>query len=487
MKHMKKIASLVLALVMALALAVPAFAEDGGKITINNAIPGTDYSIYEIFKLEGYNETSGAYNYTVMPAWEAFFAPGADGADYITIDDKGNVAWVDGADAADFAQKALAWAKDQPIAATRGPITAEGATPDAETATVTFENLELGYYLVDSSAGALCSLNTAAKEVDIEEKNSKPTDEKTVEVPSETKVGDLVTFTATINVGKGAQNYVFHDTIVSGLAFDEDKADIVVKLGETTLIKGSDYTVTGPTETEDDEDDPCTFEIAFSENLELKQGDVITITYKMELTEDAIIETALNEEHVTYGDKHRTKGDEAEVPVYGFDLVKTDSDNKELAGAKFSLYTGLTKDAEGNDVVNPDTIITFVKDTDEDGEEYYRPITGDETGGVTTIEAGTIRVEGLTDGTYYLVETEQPEGYNKVEGYTVITINGADQNAEIDQGEWQNGGVHVVNNKGPRLPSTGGIGTTIFYVVGGLLAAGAVILLITKRRMNFEK
>ena len=153
MKHAKKLASLLLALVMVFAVATTAFAADEtGSITIDNAVVGQTYTIYEILKLESYNKDSGAYSYKATSEWNDFINSADIKGTYVNVDSQGYVTWVKDADAAAFAKLAQAYAKNNPIAN-------QGST-EATDATVTFTGLELGYYLLDSSLGTLCSLDT---------------------------------------------------------------------------------------------------------------------------------------------------------------------------------------------------------------------------------------------------------------------------------------------------------------------------------------
>ena len=168
-KTFKKLFAALLAAALVLAMAVPAFAETNatkGSITIDGTVSGETYTIYRMFKLDSYNAESKTYSYTVESAWENFFKTGA-GRNYITLDGQNHPTWTaadenDSTTVAAFAKAALAWAADKKISGTK-----ETATGD----TVTFSNLDLGYYLVDSSLGALCGLNTTNPDATIKEKN----------------------------------------------------------------------------------------------------------------------------------------------------------------------------------------------------------------------------------------------------------------------------------------------------------------------------
>ena len=220
---MKKTMSVLLALVLLLALSVPAMAAGEGTITINNAVAGQTYTIYEILYLESYNPAEGseAYAYKATTAWNEFINSDGIKGTYMDVDAQGYVTWVEGADAAAFAKLARAYAANA-----NNNVTAQG-TANADSTNVTFNNLELGYYLVDSTLGTLCSLDTTNPTVTIEEKNAKPSNVKTVEEDSNHKygekndadIGQTVNFKSTITAQAGAENYVFHDKMSEGLTF----------------------------------------------------------------------------------------------------------------------------------------------------------------------------------------------------------------------------------------------------------------------------
>ena len=198
---MKKIISVLLALVMTLALSVTALAAGEGSITVDNAVNGKNYTIYRIFDLNDHNSDYSAINYKVSTKWADFFKNGAKGLEYVTIDGQGYVTWKDGASAADFAAEAIKFAADNHIE-NDGEKTAAGGE-------VKFTDLPLGYYLVQSDLGALCSLDTTMPNVTIKEKNGVPTVDKKVKEgeawgkTNDANIGDTVNFQTTINVVDG--------------------------------------------------------------------------------------------------------------------------------------------------------------------------------------------------------------------------------------------------------------------------------------------
>lgn len=469
MKRTKRIASVLLALVMALSLITTAFAAgETGSITIDNAVVGQTYTIYQILDLESYDAKAGAYAYKATTAWNDFINSDAIKGQYVNVDAQGYVTWVKKADVAAFAKLAQKYAADHNIA--------NQGTKTADSTTVEFINLDLGYYLVDSTLGTICSLDTTNPSVIIKEKNSQPTVDKQVQENSngtwgdtnDANIGDTVNFKTTINVVDGQpKNYVLHDKMSDGLTFDAGSVE--VKIGDRTLTPGSDYTLIANPK------DGCTFEIEFKENV-LKPNDVVIVTYSATLNEKAVIYPApnTNETKLVYGEGSETTWDKTETFTYQFDLVKTKTDNTVLNGAEFKLYDAKT---EGNEIALID-----------EGNGVYRVATAAEKAAEgfvsATIKAGKVTIKGLDSGTYYLEETKAPAGYNVLAERVEVKIDHANLTATVEGDTYVSGGVQVINQTGAELPSTGGIGTTIFYVVGGLLVVAAGVLLVTRKRMS---
>ena len=489
MKHVKKLASVLLALVMALALTATAFAEgETGSITINDAVVGQTYTIYQILDLESYNASANAYAYKATTAWNTFINRDDIKGTYVEVDAQGYVTWKGDADAAAFAKLAQKYAKDNSIT-NQGSVTATSTT-------VSFTGLDLGYYLVDTTLGTLCSLNTTNPDVVMEEKNEVPTNVKTVEEDStgnygqknDADIGQTVNFKSTITAQPGAENYVFHDTMSAGLTLNKASIKVngvAVTDGQGNDVAGDNYTVSYPS---GDGSDGCTFEIAFAQSYldTITAATTITITYSATLNENAVIagEGNPNTSTLSYGNS----GDESHTPsgttppsetvTYTWDVdvfkyTKDGETEKALADAKFTL----SKNADGS---NPIALVSK-------GNNVYRVAKTGETDTVTEITTdatGKFTIKGLDADTYYLTETAAPAGYNKLAGPVTIVIgeNGVvNGTTEAPQGVDE---VKVLNQSGAELPSTGGIGTTIFYVLGGVLVVGAAVLLVTKKRME---
>ena len=491
MKYMKKLLTLLAVLTLALAMAVPAFAASGtasstGTITIDNAVTGTTYKAYRIFDLESYDTDKNAYSYKLNSAWNGFpeYSTTIDGnlvsaSTFFSVNSAGYIEWNDAKkDAgADFAKLAKAFAVANTIACDKEET--------ASSATVTFTDLTLGYYLVDTSLGSLCSLDTTTPSVTIKEKNSDTTIEKKIVITGNEKVdsnsagiGDTVNFSITITVKDGApKDYVLHDKL-SGLTFDPDSLE--VKVGTTTLTANTDYTLeTNPA-------DGDSFDVKFKDG-KLKTNEVVVVTYSAMVAADATIAGAgnTNKAKLAYSGKEST---EEETTTYVWKLnvhkyaLNSTNDEVALSGAKFVLYrmdSGVKKYAK----LTNDKIDGWVTDK----------------GDATTLETsgtGDILIEGLNEGTYYLEETEAPAGYNKLTEPIEVKItattsvtSGSEtvQYKNLSESSYTpatDATVKVLNKAGTQLPSTGGIGTTLFYVIGGVLMAVAAVLLVTKKRMN---
>lgn len=470
-KTFKKLFAALLAAALVLAMAVPAFAVTNatkGSITISNTVKDETYTIYRMFKLDSYNAESNTYSYTVESDWEGFFKTGA-GVNYITLDGQNHPTWTaadenDSTTVAAFAKAALAWAADKKISGTK-----ETATGD----TVTFSDLDLGYYLVDSSLGALCGLNTTNPNATIKEKNEKPEIKKEVQTSAgdwsrenNAKIGDTVEYKVEIKVADGAQKYTVTDTMSKGLTFNSTSLKVAV--GSTFATADTDYTLT-PTE------NGFTLELPESYVSTFTKGTVILVTYNATLNKDAVIDGDGNTNKVTlsYGNHQNTVPSEVTTKSYQFDLVKVDgTTNKLLDGAEFELADGETK-------------LSFVKDT---AGNYRVAMTGEDGATTTiTVKGGKVNIYGLAGKTYTLTETKAPDGYNKlVTSETVNLADGSKTHATIVDSVYKDGGVVVENHAGTVLPSTGGMGTTLFYVIGGGLMVAAVVLLVTKKRMEHK-
>lgn len=476
-KTFKKLMAALLAVALLCAMAVPAFAAEdaatgsgnNGSITITHAAKDETYTIYRIFDLESYSGTN--YSYKLSSKW-AGLANDATFKTYFDITTGGYVVPKDAytEDAAKtFAAAALAFAKS-----TTAPIANDGSAVATDT-TVSFTGLQLGYYLVDTTQGTLCSLDTTADHVDIKDKTVGPNiDKKIVDADGNNgtksntaSIGDVIHYQVIISAKKGATGYVLYDTMTEGLTFNND---VKVTVNGTALTSPSDYSVITP------DDNGATFKVTFAESYlnGLTADTSIVVTYSATLNEKAAISgnQNTNTAQLKYGNSSTVK-DQTTTTSFKFDLVKTDSNNKLLAGAKFKLYNAETNGTEIKLVKINDTTYRVAK-SDEDGVE------------IETVDTGYITINGLGNGDYWLEETQQPKGYNKLSAREKLTVKDGNLSTTMTGTTWTagDGGVHIINNSGTVLPSTGGMGTTLFYVIGGGLMVAAVVLLVTKKRME---
>ena len=507
MKLIKKIAAIMFAFMMVVSMSCNVKADDTttttgetgeGKITINNAIPEQTYKLYRLLDLESYSvnedgkKENGNYSYKPTSKWKTFLEGDGIRDVYFTFEN-GYASWKKGANVETFAKLAIEHAnKENAVIGAEKTEVASAAIEGNNTTTVTFENLPLGYYLVDSSVGSLCALNTTAKEVNIQEKNGVPSVEKevsnteagTYDIANTASIGDTVYFKTTITAQPGAQNYVLHDKMTEGLTFDKNSIKVSLHKKATnadeTLVTNTDYNV--ETINLEDKDPKCTFHINFTQALcnRLAADDTITVKYSATLNDKAVIGSTgnVNETKLNYGDSKETTESKTHTFTYDIPVFKyTMKDNvkTELEHAKFTL----SLNENGS---NP------IKFKESNVKNKYIK---DETGTVTEVESpqdGKLTFEGLGAGTYYLTETKQPDGYNKLAKSVKVEIdaNGAIKvdGKSIVKTEGAERLVEVENKSGTVLPSTGGMGTTMIYLIGGALVLGSGVVLATKRRVK---
>jgi LPXTG-motif cell wall-anchored protein len=245
--------------------------------------------------------------------------------------------------------------------------------------------------------------------------------------------------------------------------------------------------LTTPSTANTNPEDGHTFDVVFTEDFcnGLKSGDTIVVYYNATLNDNAVVKEAENNKaYLEYKDNndetHTTTPDETKTYTWELPVLKyaNGDTNDALAGAKFSLYTdeSCTTAVKFHEVKKDGETTVYRVDKRVDKEGTVTEITTDAT--------GKFKIEGLDAGTYYLKETEAPAGYNKLDTVVKVVI---DHNGKINATEDQPAGatqIEVENKSGSELPETGGMGTTIFYVLGSILVLGAAVLLITKKRMN---
>ena len=457
---MKSIKKLICMLFMLVLSVVNVSAAEKGTITINKAIVNESYNIYKVLDLETYDKVNNHYIYRAASGWETFL----DGAtDYLEARNENGdkyYVWKDGVDksrAKEFAEKAYKYAKDNNITPTM--------TKKATSTSVVFDNLDLGYYLVDSSVGALLHLTTTNPTATVNEKNTlNPNVDKNVLENStgvygkenDDIIGSTINYKSTITTGAGYGSYVLYDKMDKGLTFNVNS--VVVKIGDD-VVDANNYVVkTNVTD--------YTFVIEFNDEFILKQpkNTNIDVYYTATLNKDATIEGDgnINETFLKYGNNITTDKKKTITYTYAFEIIKTNKEGVELTGAEFILLDKL-----GNEIK------VILKDEET---KTYRIATGNEIG--VNIKAGKATIEGLDKDSYKLKEVVSPEGYNKLTSPVEFSVNGKTNVTIIERTR-----VNVINYTGSELPETGGIGTKLFITSGLSLVLICGLVLVTKLRL----
>ena len=535
-KTIKKMMALALAMVMVLAMSITAFAATSHSITIENdndaiSINGKTYSAYKLFD-STQNSDQTAYAYYLSKSNQFYTTPAAKTIveKYFTLTDiPGDSTKVTAVAKTGFDPRTFA----DEIESVLENLTADYTSPQAtgERAVISLPDDEAGqgYYIVTGTAKASDQNTTAGKEeitsaviVTNEDPNPVakpkagiPTLDKKIKGVAEglTKVGDAVLdsdgVAAVAKVGSTVSyeidsivpdltgyttyTYKISDSITAGLTYVEDSFVLKINDAEVEIdpVFASDkksFTLTIPMTTLDDYD----------------AGTDIVLTYDCTVNDSALsYDYENNTANLEYSRNPYDSTEKDTTPdkkTYVIDLnidvdkVAEGVSGKKLDGAEFQLYrmNGTAKEYYKWDTTNKKvTWVTSGGDT----------FTTDTNGKLTT------QVQGLDKGEYYLEETKAPIGYNALSAPVKVTISVNEANnkvtysaitdgaaAKVDDGVVDLAAAQtsaqpvavatIVNNAGTQLPSTGGIGTTIFYIVGAILVLGAGILLVTRRRMN---
>ena len=563
MKTMKRLAGILLAVAILLAMTLPAFAADEDSATGSILIKDSEtilasektFAAYKILDLVTMQDAEGnvVYIYSVPEAMKAFFAERYghdDSKDEFAAQVVVSIREED--DMFAFAAAALEAAK------TNGVQPAEDG--EAVSNGYLFSDLPLGYYVIDDTTvqgdfirpvSALI-LDTVTPNVEVKVKAEKPpvgkkidedgnleTTEDRVET-NQAAIGDTVTYVITSKVPDmtGYDKYFFiaRDHMSKGLTYANN---MQIKIGDTVLTAGEDYEVT-PTENEDGTTDlKIVFKNFIRYNTPDYIGKPIEITYTATLNKDAELftEPNTNEVYIQYSNNPKVEYEGADEPTpedlvkeplgetpkaevetftTAIEIVKTDPMGNRLEGATFTLegvsmnivrverdtfaeaaegaywklidgsYTLTDPTEEGIDQSKYDSLTTKYSKTTV--VEYVETTAENKKITATVSEDGTVRFEGLGVGEYTITETKAPEGFNPLDEEITITVT---WNAETNSFEYTGANlvdgiarVTVINQEGTVLPSTGGIGTTLFYVVGGILFLAAIVLLVSRKRMS---
>lgn len=491
MKSIKKIFAVLMAMIIAVSLATTttAFADEKTyEITINNSNSGHTYEAYQIFT--GSLSSKGVLSDI---NWGA------------GISDAGKTAMGDAAVKAETL-KSEADAKNFANEISQYLTTPQGTASTVVNGKYVISGLTAGYYLIKDKDDSLQGGSDAytsyilkvVSDVTTAPKSDTPQASKKVKDINDTDgtttdwqdsadydINDRIPFqlSGTLPSNYDAYNkyhLTFHDTQSAGLTFDKDS--VKVFLDGTQITEGYTLVTEGLT-------DGCTFEVRFSDVKSLDaahSGSVITVEYESVLNTNAVIgsqgnpntmnmEYSNNPNDSQGGETGTTPDDTVIVFTYKTVVNKVDNNGNKLAGAEFTLEK---KMADGTWKA-----IEVVKNADGTAFTF----------------------SGLDDGDYRLTETVTPEGFNSIapieftitathdiisDSPALTGLNGEAESGEITFTSNTAGGsltTKVVNKKGSTLPSTGGIGTTIFYVIGSVLVVGAAIFLISRKRMNAVK
>lgn len=507
MKYMKKLMTLLAVLTLALAMAVPAFAETTTyTITIKNGT-GT-YAAYQIFKGDLHESTLSNIQWGngVTAAGQTALGNAAEKAEIIANNETA---------AKTFAVEVAKYLTDTPAA----------TSTTSATGITSIKGLDAGYYLIKNTAVGDNEVFTdyilqVVNNVEVEPKSGKPTLDKQIKhnesgewgVVGDNQIGDTVEFRTTTTVpnvsGYTYYKYTIYDEMSEGLTSNvKSAADVTIKVNDSTVLDKTYYSVAV------DSDNKNKFTVIVNvleaiKNNVMSTGDTLYTYYTGTLNENAKVYDEGKQDNKAYleysNNPHdttaTTKTPEKVVYDWTFKMAISKVDgadsNTQLEGAKFVLSKsqGLDLGTISDDGVptNKENLIRLIDN--HDGSYTVAP--AGYTGSVVYVmTAGNITIKGLDDTTeYYLYETKAPAGYNRLTEAVKFKINASydetgsnctSVTTQVDNNLAQQGlSIAVKNNKGTTLPSTGGIGTTLFYVIGGGLMAVAAVLLVTKKRMN---
>lgn len=509
MKRMKKIMALMLAAIMMMAMSVTAFAAEGATgthtLTVNvkstspaQDLKGQTINLYKLFDVtESKSGETTNYAYTVNNTYKAALASVLKIGETSKDEDFVKAVADQEATIQQFANDFTAKALTDNLGATK----TSGKIAESKTS-YEFTGLDAGYYLVYVTGGkeiqsSLVTVDETTNTVNL--KTEAPSIEKTADKTT-VNIGDVVTYTVkgSIPDTTGYAQYVYkiHDELSTGLDFVNDAKGTALGAGATTVnvtVAFTDNSVTAagttPTVATLDTANNRKMSLDLSEWVRANQankGKEFTVTYYAKVNKDAVV-MEKNKAQLEYGNKPgettTTTPSEAKTPTYPLDILKTKKDsNVKLAGAKFSLYTS---EADAKNGTNPIKVTgkngNYVVDSNSTTTEFESVENIEEKG-------YNLRVNGLAEGTYYLVETKAPDGYNKLTAPVVIKIT---KSTDTDVNNWtisKDGTVEtdkiidIANSTGSLLPSTGGRGAIAFAVIAAILVFGVAVSFIRDKR-----
>lgn len=507
MKSIKRIIALLLTAVMTMTMSVTAFAANPScSLTVSvkstdQDLKGQTINLYKLFDLstsKSGETTNYAYTVNKVAGYKEALNK-ALGASYTTDEDYAKAVLSLGENNSVKVQK---FANDFTAAALTNKLTATETSnkiTDSKTS-YEFTDLKSGYYLVYVTGGkeiqsSLVTVDESTNTVNL--KTEAPSITKTADSDT-VSIGQVVKYTVAGSVPDttGYSEYVYkiNDTLSNGLDFVNDANGTAVNgntVNVTVAFKNETVSPAGttPTTASLSGANKRTMALDLSEWVRANQtnkGKEFTVTYYAKVNNKAVV-TEKNSATLEYGnnpgDTTTTTPSEAKTPTYSLDINKIKTESKEkLEGAKFSLYTSETDAKNGT---NP------IKVTGSNGNYVVDPTsTTTEFESVTSIgdKGYNLHVNGLAEGTYYLVETKAPDGFNKLTAPIVVKIT---KSTDTDVNNWtisKDGEVEndkiidVENSTGSLLPSTGGMGTIAFTVVAALLVLGVAVSFIRDRK-----
>ena len=470
MRKIKQALVMLLAAVMLLGTVTTAMAatamSDKGSVKITNAVAGVTYKLYRIFDISGISGdnkaafiTNAKWNDAVRNfnlGFGEFVGTGVGSA--VTIKDFNSDA------------NAQALAEKVVEAAAANSIAPDATASSDASGEKLIENLQYGFYVMvsDRQGDAVARYTTftvmSANAVEVNEKNTKaPTIDKKVDNLQATSAdfNQVLNYTITVTAAAGTDTYTITDTLPTQITLDTNS--VTISKNGTDLTITNDYTLTATTT-------GFTLTLTPAARAALKDNDVLVVSYQATLQpNENTLNAYTNTATLSYG-QDKSLSDTADVFSGHITFEKRDNHNNILAGAKF-----VVKNIDGKYAKLDGSGHTWAFDSWVDDAEQATVITTENT-------TAAVIVRGLKSGIYTLVETEAPAGYVKGAD-TEITINKELNEAQGNRltGLFTEKAI-VINTQGSELPETGGIGTTIFYIAGALLAVSAVALLIVKRR-----
>ena len=501
MKKMKKIMALMLAAIMMMAMSVTAFAAGTTHSLTVNANGGQDLNgqtinLYKLFDVtESKSGETTNYAYTVNDTYKAALVSVLK-IDATSKDEEFAKAVADKkATIQQFANDFTAKALTDNLGVTKTSDKIEESKTSYE-----FTGLDAGYYLVYVTGGK--EIQSSLVTVDDEHttvnlKTEAPSIEKKANKET-VNIGDVVTYTVkgTIPDTTGYTEYVYkiHDELSTGLDFVNDANGAALEEGATTVnvtvaFKDTSVTAAGTTPTTATLDSTNNKKMSLDlsawvrDNQENNKGKEFTVTYYAKVNKDAVV-TEKNNAQLEYGNKPgettTTTPSEAKTPTYPLDILKKKTGTGEkLAGAKFSLYTSETNAKnETNPIKVTGSNGSYVVDSASTTTEFESI--------ATEVGSGyNLHLNGLAAGDYWLVETQAPEGFNKLTDSIKVTITkdgDAEWTVKKNNTLEEDKIIDVENSTGSLLPSTGGRGAIAFAVIAALLVFGVAVSFIRDKR-----